>query len=183
MDNADNENPAATPTSQVHGREDCDLLGSSPPAGTPAADKAYDEQAVSPQVQLASLDPEQVRDNRFWVLFFNAFRLRCPVCKMGKIFPTWMDVKKTCPACGVELEQGHGDFIGSIYFNYGATTVLTLGMYLIGKFVLDWPNLWLILGLAVFATVFPFYFLRYARASWLVFDQYFQPRVPPNWPA
>lgn len=123
---------------------------------------------------------KKVNDNRFWTLFFNAFRLRCPVCKEGKIFPGWFSVVKQCPACGVVLEREAGYFLGSIYFNYGATGILAVGMYLVGLLVFDWTNTILLPPICAFTLIFPLYFLRYARASWLVFDQFFQPRQPPH---
>lgn len=121
-----------------------------------------------------------VNDNRFWTLFFNAFRLRCPVCKEGKIFPNWFRYHHYCPVCGVRIEREPGYFLGSIYFNYGATCVISVVAYLIGLLVFDLSNWVMLPPIVVFATFFPMYFLRYARASWLVFDQYFHPRVPPE---
>lgn len=119
-------------------------------------------------------------DNRFSTLFVNAFRLRCPVCKQGKIFPHWLRVAERCPHCHVKLERGPGFYLGSIYFNYGATGILEFSLYFILVLGFGWPSP-LVLGLLVFiGIVFPLFFLRYARASFLVFDQFFQPRLPPT---
>lgn len=121
----------------------------------------------------------QVRDNRFWTLFFNAFRLRCPVCKEGKIFPSWFRYADHCPTCGVKIEREPGYFLGSIYFNYGMTSLIAVFTYILGLFVFKLNNYVLFPVVLVFTLIFPMYFLRYARASWLVFDQYFHPRTPP----
>ena len=45
----------------------------------------------APKVPVPSADSEslkaEIANNRFWKLFRNAFRLHCPVCKRGKVFP------------------------------------------------------------------------------------------------
>jgi uncharacterized protein (DUF983 family) len=120
----------------------------------------------------------RAKDNRFWTLFFNAFRLRCPVCKEGKIFEGWFRIHRTCPECGVLIDREAGYFLGSIYFNYGATCTIAMVVYMIGFFGFGLTNRELVPPIVLFAIFFPLYFLRYARASWLVFDQYFQPREP-----
>lgn len=124
-----------------------------------------------------------VDDNRFWTLYFNAFRLRCPVCKQGRIFRGWFGLEEHCPTCAVKVERESGFLLGSIYFNYGSTSVLLFASYLIGRFRLGAPDRYLMPALAIFAIVYPLYFLRYARASFMAFDQYFNPRRPENAPA
>lgn len=122
-------------------------------------------------------------DNRFWPLFFNAFRLRCPVCKRGRIFKGWFATEDHCPACGIELAKESGYYIGSVYFNYGLTGAIEIVTYIGCRFGLGVPDKYLLPPLVAFGAIFPLYFFRYARSSWLVFDQYFQPRFPPNGPA
>jgi uncharacterized protein (DUF983 family) len=115
----------------------------------------------------------------FWALFRNAVRLRCPACKTGRIFPGWMRMADQCPSCSLPLKREAGYFLGSIYFNYGATCVLAGIAYFGLLFGLDAPpGLTLATALAI-AAVFPFWFWRYARSFWLMFDQYFDPRDPP----
>jgi uncharacterized protein (DUF983 family) len=119
-------------------------------------------------------------DNRFWTLYFNALRLRCPVCKKGRIFPGWFKVEDHCPVCGIEIERGEGFFLGSIYFNYGSTGLLMLVSYVTCRLWLGWPDRYIMPALTVFALVYPMFFLRFARSSFLAFDQYFNPRLPPE---
>lgn len=128
----------------------------------------------------APIDPSKVQDNRFWTLYCNAWRLRCPVCKEGKVFKGWFGMLERCPVCHVRLEREEGYFLGSIYFNYGTTALWTMGMYIFFRFLIGIPDRYLIPCLAAFTILFPLYFFRYARASWMVFDQYWQPRVPPG---
>ena len=122
----------------------------------------------------------EVANNRFWKLFRNAFRLRCPVCKRGRIFSGLFRVEERCPVCGIVIEREPGYFLGSIYFNYGATSVLSVTMYLTFRLALDWPDSIVMPLLTIFTIGFPCWFHRYARSCWLVLDQYFQPRTPPE---
>lgn len=124
------------------------------------------------------LSEAKVKDNSFWTLFFNAFRLRCAVCKQGQIFKGWFGINEYCPVCGVEVEREPGFFLGSIYFNYGLTCTIALVVFLVGYFGIGMPPKLLYPPLILFAITFPLWFLRYARASMTVFDQFFQPRVP-----
>ena len=121
---------------------------------------------------------DRIKDNRFWVLVANAFRLRCPVCKEGKIFSGWFTMATHCPVCGVRLERAPGDMLGSIYFNYGTTGVITTVSYVCFRFIWRVPDAVLISALACFTVLFPMFFFRYARSSFLVFDQFFSPRTP-----
>lgn len=147
-----------------------------PRARAPASD-------LAPIPADGSSDPfsrEMVLDNRFWTLFRNAFRLRCAICKQGRIFDGYLGLAHQCPACGVVLEREPGYFLGSIYFNYGATCSLVVVMYLVIHFAWGVSNTFLMPPLFAFTLLFPLWFLRYARSSWMVFDQFFHPRFPPT---
>ena len=76
-----------------------------------------------------------------------------------------------CTHCGRKYEREPGFWLGSIYFNYGVTTLIVVGMYfsLFFSEVLTGKQLLVVLGL--FALLFPLWFFRYARALWLAFDQ------------
>lgn len=125
----------------------------------------------------------KVDDNRFWTLYFNAFRLRCPVCKEGKIFRGWFGLEDHCPHCGVDVVREDGYLLGSIYFNYGSTGVIMTVAYVLGRFWLRIPDRALFTALVCFAVFYPLYFLRYARASFMALDQFFAPRKPAGPPA
>ena len=114
----------------------------------------------------------------FWTLVWRSLRLRCPFCGRGKLFAGWFRMHEACPQCHVKFEREAGFFLGSIYFNYGLTALIVAVAYplLLFNRVLD-NNM--LLGLAVvFVVVFPAWFFRYARALWLGFDQYWDPRPP-----
>jgi uncharacterized protein (DUF983 family) len=128
-----------------------------------------------PRIPRAKID-------RFWPLLLNAVRLRCPACKRGPIFPRLLKMAPGCPACGLSLERESGYFLGSIYFNYAVTCMLAGALYFGLRFGADAPG-WAATAAATAAAVlFPFWFWRYARSFWLMFDQYFDPRRPPGEP-
>jgi hypothetical protein len=81
-----------------------------------------------------------------------------------------------CLQCGHSFEREPGYFLGSIYFNYGATAILVTGAYFIGYFLTEIPNSWLLNGLLVFCCAFPLWFFRYARSLWMGMDELFDSR-------
>lgn len=75
-----------------------------------------------------------------------------------------------CPACALAFEPEQGYFVGAIYINYAATTLIAIAGFL----VLDYYTalslsaqlvLW-----GLFAVAFPVWFFRYARSLWLSVD-------------
>ena len=57
-----------------------------------------------------------------------------------------------------------------------------LAAYVTCRLWMGWPDRYIMPVLTVFALVYPLFFLRYARSSFLAFDQYFNPRFPPDSP-
>ena len=92
-------------------------------------------------------------------------------------------MRPRCEHCGLKFDRGPGYFLGSIYFNYGLTALLTTAIYFglfFGEVLSDRTLLW---TMAAFCLLFPLWFFRYARSLWLGFDFYFdpdQPFRPPN---
>ena len=81
-----------------------------------------------------------------------------------------------CDHCGLSFAREPGFFLGSIYFNYGVTALLTTVAYFIGYFVYEINDRVLLWSLAAFCVAFPLWFFRYARALWLGFDELIDPR-------
>ena len=81
-----------------------------------------------------------------------------------------------CPACGVAFEREAGFYLGSIYVNYGVTAMVVAVGYplLLFNQVLD-ENPLLLMAMA-FSILFPIWFFRYARALWIGFDEFCDPR-------
>lgn len=81
----------------------------------------------------------------------------------------------TCPDCGRRFQRDAGYFLGSIYFNYAVTGLLTVTLYFalyFGDLLTD-PQRLALLGL--FVVVFPAWFFRYARALWVALDEWLDP--------
>jgi hypothetical protein len=81
-----------------------------------------------------------------------------------------------CPHCDTKLEREPGFYLGSIYFNYGLTALISAIAYpvlLINKVL---PERQLQLIVMAFVILFPLWFFRYARSLWLGFDQFADPR-------
>ena len=91
------------------------------------------------------------------------------------MFASWFRNHDRCPACGRKFNRAPGYFLGSIYFNYGATAALMIAGYFA---VFFWKgrvgHAWLG-ALAAFCLVFPLWFFRYARALWVAFDESWDP--------
>jgi len=116
------------------------------------------------------------RKKRFWPLVLRSLRLRCPVCGQGRLFRGWFKMHDVCPTCGVAFEREAGFYLGSIYVNYGVTAVVVAIGYplLLFNGVMD-ENRLLAMAMA-FSILFPIWFFRYARALWIGFDEYCDPR-------
>jgi uncharacterized protein (DUF983 family) len=98
------------------------------------------------------------------------------VCGRGKLFRDWLSMNEKCPNCGAVFEREPGFFLGSIYVNYGLTALIVAIAYPVLMFRgIVSPKALLAISLA-FVVLFPLWFFRYARALWLGFDQYWDPR-------
>jgi hypothetical protein len=70
-----------------------------------------------------------------------------------------------CPHCALTFEREQGYFVGAIYVNYAATTLIA-----IAGLLLLWGS---------FAILFPLFFFRYSRSLWLSLDYLFNPAELP----
>ena len=113
---------------------------------------------------------------KFRLLVFRALRLRCAFCGQGRLFESWFGMHKNCPHCGVKFEREAGFFLGSIYFNYGLTALIVAIAYPVLLFSKTAGEGTLLAGCFAFTLLFPMWFHRYARALWLGFDQFMDPR-------
>ena len=83
-----------------------------------------------------------------------------------------------CAHCGRRFHRAPGYLLGSIYFNYGVTSLLVVIVYFSLYFGTNLSGQPLLIILGIFALVFPIWFFRYARALWIAFDEKFDP-----WPS
>lgn len=98
--------------------------------------------------------------------------LRCPRCRIGKIFRGPTAMNERCPECGLKFEREYGYFTGAMYVSYALGIPTILVGVLIGKLLLpSWPVHWvLLLSWLVFLPLVPLVF-RYSRGLWMHFDR------------
>jgi hypothetical protein len=90
---------------------------------------------------------------------------------------TWFRLHPRCDHCGLDIQREPGFYLGSIYFNYGLTS-LVLIVTCVPAVLWQAVPVSVLTPLALaFCVAFPLWFLRYARALWLGFDVYFDPQA------
>jgi uncharacterized protein (DUF983 family) len=113
---------------------------------------------------------------RVRTLIYRALRLRCPLCGQGALFQHLFRMNQRCPHCGINFNREPGFFLGSIYINYGLTSLIVVVVYPILLFNKFATQTQLLIASLTFVAIFPILLLPYARSLWLAFDQYHDPR-------
>ncbi|MBX9789339.1 MAG: DUF983 domain-containing protein [Pirellulales bacterium] len=103
-------------------------------------------------------------------------RLRCPRCGQGPLFRGWFRMLPACEHCGLDFRREPGFFLGSIYVNYGAASVIAGTTYVVLTMAFGWPPPWVLTGCLAFTVIFPLWFFRYARAVFFAVDYYANPQ-------
>jgi len=111
----------------------------------------------------------------FVTLILRGLRLRCPACGLGELFCGWLAMNDPCANCGRKFDREPGYLLGSIYFNYGVTSLLVTVIYFSLYFSQTLTNNARLFTLGGFSLLFPLWFFRYARALWIAFDEQFDP--------
>ncbi|MBM4001851.1 MAG: DUF983 domain-containing protein [Planctomycetes bacterium] len=122
----------------------------------------------------------ETRFRRFLRLLYSALRLRCALCGRGRLFRNYFRMHAHCPSCQATFEREPGFYLGSIYFNYGLTALVTAVAYPVLLFQGWVEETSLLIGTTLFVVAFPIWFHRYARALWMGFDQFLDPRPAPK---
>lgn len=78
-----------------------------------------------------------------------------------------------CPSCLLSFEPEQGYFVGAIYINYAATTLIAIAGFLFLDYVTSISLFWQLVLWGLFAIVFPLCFFRHARSLWLSIDYLF----------
>jgi uncharacterized protein (DUF983 family) len=100
----------------------------------------------------------------------RAIRLRCPRCGATPLFRGWFRMAETCALCGLRFERAQGYFVGAIYVNYAATTILALGGFFVLWGVFGLSTRTQLMVLVPIVLVFPLWFFRYSRSLWLALE-------------
>ncbi len=106
---------------------------------------------------------------RYLRALIDGLILRCPRCHKGRMFAHGFTMNRACPACGLPFERATGEITGGM----GVNTVATLAVITVCSLVFGLnpaiPLAPLLIGLALFAIVFPIAFYRSSRGLWASF--------------
>jgi uncharacterized protein (DUF983 family) len=100
----------------------------------------------------------------------RAVKLLCPRCGGSPLFRGWFAMASACPLCGLRYERAQGYFVGAIYVNYAATTVIAVGGYFLLWWLTGLATAWQFAIWVPFLLVFPLWFFRYSRSFWLALE-------------
>lgn len=79
-------------------------------------------------------------------------------------------MQAVCAVCDLRFERAQGYWVGAIYVNYAATSVIAMGGFLVLWRAVD-PPIWVQLAIWLpFVTAFPLWFFRYSRSLWLAVE-------------
>ncbi len=105
-------------------------------------------------------------------------RLRCPRCGEGLLFAGFFSMHTQCSHCALTFEREQGYFVGAIYVNYAATTLIAIAGFLALDYFASLSLSQQLLLWGSFAIGFPLFFFRYSRSLWLSIDYLFNPAEP-----
>jgi uncharacterized protein (DUF983 family) len=111
----------------------------------------------------------------------RALTRRCPYCGGGGIYKGYLELRDSCPTCGVQFEREEGYFLGAYALNLVVSEILALGlaMFLIFRTGFSEADLTWQLAVAVALTIaFPLLFFPYSRTLWIAMDLTFHPPGP-----
>ncbi len=112
-----------------------------------------------------------------WQITERALRLRCPRCAKGKLYDRPFRMAPRCEYCQLKFLREPGYYLGSIYLNYGMTSLTTVLFYLVGRFYFQIPAATLLWPLAIWCLLLPVLVFHHSRALWLALDCRFDPSV------
>ena len=106
---------------------------------------------------------------QFLRAMFDGLFLRCPRCHAGRMFARGFTMHPNCPVCGLRFEKASGEITGGMAIN----TVVTLAVIVVCSLIFGLnpavPLLPLLIGLGLFAILFPILFYRSSRGMWASF--------------
>ena len=100
---------------------------------------------------------------------FDGLVLRCPRCHRGPMFERGFAMRQRCPACGLEFERAAGEITGGMGVNTVVTLVVITAASLVFGLNPAVPLGPLLVGLGLFAILFPIAFYRSSRGIWAAF--------------
>jgi uncharacterized protein (DUF983 family) len=107
----------------------------------------------------------------------RALRLRCPRCGRAPLFRNRFTMNEVCAVCDLRFERAQGYWVGAIYANYAATTLIAVAGYFL---IWTGTEVSTAVQLAIwlpFCVVFPLWFFPYSRALWLAVEHGLNPEL------
>lgn len=99
---------------------------------------------------------------------------RCPNCRKGPVFESFMTMRKHCLVCGTVYEREHGFFLMAIFVGYVMNAVVLAPVALWGYFSERLMPALVIIVMAILLMIAPTF--HYSRMVWLYLDQLLDPR-------
>jgi uncharacterized protein (DUF983 family) len=107
---------------------------------------------------------------RSW--FMAMILMRCPRCRDGRIFASWIAVHRQCPKCELLIEREPGYFMGAMYLSYGLAVAILVPLFFVFRALL--PG-WSDIAVATLSLLpyLPMTILvyRYSRVMWIYIDR------------
>ena len=112
-------------------------------------------------------------EHGFWATAWDIIRLRCPRCRVGRMFRGRFEMNDPCPHCGLIFQREEGYFLGAMYASYALSIALIIPLFLLALLLL--PNAHIlvaaVVSLIAYVPFIPAVF-RYSRVLWIYFDRY-----------
>jgi uncharacterized protein (DUF983 family) len=100
-------------------------------------------------------------------VLLGGLRLCCPRCHRGRMFESAFGMRRQCPVCGLPFERAACEVTGAMMVNFVVTgVVVMIGSLYFGLFS-SAPLGQVLIGLGLFAVVFPIVFYRCSRGLWV----------------
>ena len=105
-----------------------------------------------------------------------ALALRCPACRVGRLYAHRLSMNRRCPSCGIRFAREPGYFTGAIWVGFLIAVPLTLGALLLVFTIFPTlhPAIVGIVATWLFLPLLPMT-LRFSRSLWMYFDHQIQP--------
>jgi uncharacterized protein (DUF983 family) len=103
-------------------------------------------------------------------------RLRCPICRTGRIFSGQFAMNEQCPQCRYVFEREPGYFLGAMVIGYALALPLVAGLALVVHVAepwLTWERAFFV-GFVFYLALVPAVF-RYSRTIWIYIDNWLDP--------
>ena len=106
-----------------------------------------------------------------------ALRLRCPVCRRGKLFkgPLSLAMHERCPVCGIKFDRGNGYYTGALALNLVVAETVATAVWLPLAVDQSVP-IQTVQLVGIGASVgLPIVGFKHARSFWIALDRLFNP--------